>query len=95
MTVPVEVQNAIAEQCGDRLVDIGDYASIVDMLDYDCTTGLSPDVIADAANDLRANETLVPLLRLRVMNIQSEVYALNVGNPDISLALEAIAKGQP
>ena len=92
MVVPVAVQNAVAQKCGDRGSIIGDYASIVDMLDYACTTGLSADVLADAVDDLRSHETLVPLLRLRIMNIQTLISILSVSNPEISIGLKNLAQ---
>jgi|TARA_B110000902_G_scaffold123202_1_gene144085 flagellar biosynthesis protein FliQ len=92
MAVPVAVQNAVAQQCGDRASTIGDYASIVDILDYECTTGLSADVLANAVIGLRSNETLVPLLRLRIMDIQTLISILSVSNPEILLGLKGLAK---
>ena len=71
MSVSVEVQKTIAENCGDRVTNLGDYTTIVDILDYDCITGLSSEVLAAAANELRVDETIVPLLRLQIINIQT------------------------
>ena len=92
MTVPVAVQNAVAQQCGDRASTIVDYASIVDILDYECTTGLSAEVLANTIIGLRSNETLVPLLRLRIMYIQTLILILSVSNPEILLGLKDLAK---
>jgi hypothetical protein len=67
MTVPNEVQRKPGSNCGDRLVRAGDYEGLGDLIDYPCRTGLPADVIDDAVRRLRANEALIPLLRLRIV----------------------------
>jgi hypothetical protein len=90
MIVPIHVQNALAANCGDRIITTGDFNSIVDALDYACETGLPPQSIADAASNLRSDKTLVPLLRLRIANIQTVAGNLTTYNPDIASGLEAV-----
>jgi hypothetical protein len=90
MIVPIDVQNALAENCGDRIIITGDFNSIVDALDFECETGLPPQTIADAASSLRSDKTLVPLLRLRIVNIQTVTGNLTTYNPEIASGLEAI-----
>ena len=92
MNVPVAVQNALSENCGDRLVITGDYSSIMNVLDYECATELAPHVLADAASNLRSDEALVPLLRLRIINMQTVVANLTTYNADFSSGLEALAE---
>jgi hypothetical protein len=90
MAVSVEVQNTIAENCGDRAYIYGDYTTIVDILDYDCTTGLSPEVLAAATNGLRADETIVPLLRLQIINMQTLSDTRTRKSRNIQLSLKAV-----
>lgn len=71
MSVPIPVQRAISAACGDRVVVIGDYVSIVDQLEYPCTTGLPPETLRDAAAALEDNALIVPLLRLRIADIET------------------------
>jgi hypothetical protein len=73
MKMPLNVQNAIGSKCGDRPQDVGDYASIDTILDYECTTGLSPEVIDRAAGILRSDPIFVELLRLRIGDIKSQL----------------------
>ena len=73
MLVPVAVQETIAKNCGDRPTAIGDYESIKSSLDYACRTGLPAQDIDGAAAILRADVTLVPLLRLRIADMNSAV----------------------
>ena len=90
MTVPIHVQNALAENCGDRIITTSDFNSIVNVLDYECETGLPQQTVADAASDLRLDKTLVPLLRLRIANVQTVVGNLTTNNPEFASRLEAV-----
>lgn len=71
MAVPIPVQRALSAACGDRTVVVGDYGSIVDQLDYPCTTGLPPAVLREAAAALEADPSMPQLLRLRVADIET------------------------
>lgn len=71
MTVPISVQRALAEKCGDRAVITGDYESIIDQLDYPCTTGLPPEALREAAAALEADPEIARLLRLRIADIDT------------------------
>ncbi len=73
MLVPFSVQETIGRQCGDRTAPGGDDDSTKSALDYPCTTGLSQQEIDNAALILRSHPELVPLLRLRLANINSAV----------------------
>ena len=90
MTVPIPAQNALAENCGDRIITTSDFNSIVNVLDYECETGLPQQAVADAASDLRSDKTLVPLLRLRIANVQTVVGNLTTNNPEFASRLEAV-----
>ena len=90
-----EVQRALASRCGDRPLAIGDYAGLADSLDYACTTGLPEATIAAAATTLRSDSTLVPLLRLRIADLETRLVDFTVNNKDIMDGLQAIAAGKP
>jgi hypothetical protein len=95
MSLPNEIQRALAKTCGDRPIAIGDFKGIVGSLDYPCTTGLSPDDIVAAVRTLRANATLVPLLRLRIADIETRLADMTVNNREILSNLQVIADGAP
>ena len=94
MRMPIAVQGAVSEHCGDRLSDVNNYKSIVKPLDYPCRTGLPPAVIDEAAASLRADATLVPLLRLRMSNIYSAV-STSVLSTDVLADIQAQAHSKP
>ena len=95
MSMPIAVQRALARHCGDRYVAIGDYAGLAGSLDYPCTTGLPEATITAAARTLRSDSTLVPLLRLRIADIETRLVDFTVNNKDIMDGLQAIAAGKP
>ncbi len=95
MTVANEVQRAVAKNCGDRYIETGDYAAITGVLDYPCTTGLSEQAIGETANALRSNPNLVPLLRLRIADIETRLVDLTSNNRTILEKLRAIASEKP
>ncbi|HBS30183.1 MAG TPA: hypothetical protein DEA40_00310, partial [Parvularcula sp.] len=95
MTVPTEIQRALARSCGDRNVIVGDYRSIVDQLDYPCTLDLPAAAMREAAAALEAGALTVPLLRLRIANLESRrVDMLAPVNSDIRDGLKSLA-GEP
>lgn len=94
MSLPNEVQRALARQCGDRYIRPGDLAAIHGILDYPCKTGLPDQVIADSAEALRSNPDLVPLLRLRIADIETRLVDLTSNNRIILENLRAIAEGK-
>jgi phage baseplate assembly protein W len=82
---------AIGSKCGDRLVRAGDYEGLGELIDYPCRTGLPTDVIDHAVNSLRANEALIPLLRLRIADLETRLVDLTGNNKDVMQELQAIA----
>lgn len=76
MALPRQVQGALLDKCGDRLVLPGDYAGIKTVLDYPCATGLAPDVIASSAAILRKDPQFVALLQLRIADVTTDVANL-------------------
>lgn len=73
MKMPLKVQTAIGSQCGDLPQDVGNYSRIDTSLDYDCTTGLTPEEIDNAARILRSDAVFIELLRLRIGDVKSQV----------------------
>jgi hypothetical protein len=76
MALPWQVQRALSDKCGDHAVKIGDYDGIKTGLDYPCTTGLAPDLIASSAAALRRDPNLVALLQLRIADVATDVSNL-------------------
>jgi hypothetical protein len=91
----VDVQVALNERCGDKFVPIGDYSVIGHQLNYACKTGLQPAQIEKAANVLRADPEFVALLRLRAMNVRSQLSNLSFSNQDLRESLRTIAGSRP
>jgi hypothetical protein len=91
MEVPNEVQRTLAKNCGDRYIEVGDYAAITGVLDYPCTTELSDQAIGEAAKALRSTPNLSPLLRLRISDIETRLVDLTNNNRTILDNLRAIA----
>jgi len=91
MLVPFSVQEAIANKCGDRPAEIGNYDGIKIPLDYKCTTGLSQQDIDHAAQILRAHSELAPLLRLRLANIYSAT-SVQLMSQDVQKSLRSREK---
>ncbi len=93
MRIPSDVQAAIASNCGDRNSQINDYENIKKPLDYPCATGLPQQVIDHAAAILRADATLVPLLRLRRANIYSAT-STQLMSDEVLANLRDLSKGK-
>jgi hypothetical protein len=91
MILPNEVQRALARNCGDRYIGTGDYAGINDVLDYPCTTGLTEQALGEAGNALRSSPSLLALLRLRIVDIESRLGDLTINSRAILESLRAIA----
>jgi hypothetical protein len=94
MSLPNDVQRALSRNCGDRYIRTGDLAAIRGNLDYPCETGLSPEQIAESAASLRSNPTLLPLLRLRIADIETRLFDLTSNNRAILENLNAIGAGE-
>ena len=95
MTLPNPVQRALAKNCGDRFLAVGDYRGIDNILDYPCKPDLSEPAISEAARALRANPNLLPLLRLRIADIDTRLADLTGNNRPILEGLRTIAREKP
>ena len=96
MMMPIEIQEAIAVGCGDHDLTIGDYASLDTILNYDCKTGLAQHDIEQAASILRSDASLVPLLRLRIVDVKSQLTTIGLNmSPDVRASLKAMAREKP
>jgi hypothetical protein len=93
MNIPVFVQQALVQTCGDRDVRILDYNSIVKSLNYSCTLNISQDEAKNAVNILRENKDILPALRLRLIDLESGFSTIaGTGNVDVRDGLLKIAK---
>lgn len=94
MAIPYDVQRKLAQTCGDRVVRPGDYKGFMHSLDYPCSTGLPADVIAKNVAILRGDAELVPLLRMRISDMDTNLDSFTVYNKDIRDGLRALAQEQ-
>ncbi|MGN6728634.1 MAG: DUF6090 family protein [Rhodanobacteraceae bacterium] len=94
MAIPYDVQRKLAQTCGDRVVRPGDYKGILHSLDYPCSTGLPADVIAENVAILRGDVELVPLLRMRISDVDTNLGSFTVYNKDIRDGLRGLAREQ-
>ena len=92
MSLPNDVQRALAKNCGNRVSNPGDYTTIHGNLDYPCRTGLSAQAIADSAQALRADPDIVRSLRLRIADIETRLSDQTRNNRRDMENLRAIAK---
>lgn len=91
MILPNHVQNALAENCGDRFGARRDYEHIGDMIGYPCETGLAPRVITEAARRIRNDQALRRELRRRIADIQTRIADLTLNNTNIRDGLRAVS----
>jgi Family of unknown function (DUF6090) len=90
--VPATVQRALLRDCGDIVIDPGDYEGIYGSIDYPCTLELSATVIADSAARLRALPELLSALQLRFGDIETAILNLEQGTPGLLEDLRALAE---
>lgn len=96
MAIPIDVQEAIAKACGDRDLIIGDHASLRTTLNYDCKTGLPQRDIDLAASKLRTDPAYIPLLRLRIADIGSQLATIGMNlSPEVTAGLDALSRERP
>ncbi len=96
MNIPIEAQDAIAKACGDRDLAVGDYKSLITILNYECRTGLPQSEINQAAAILRTDPTFIPLLRLRITDVKSQLSTVGLSlSPEVRESLLAMANEKP
>ena len=95
LNMPHNVQQALAKACGDRFVDLFNYAGIDGVIDYPCTTGLRDHTIAAAVGLLRDDPEAIRLLRLRVADLDTSVNDLACNFADMRDSLRALAGRTP
>ena len=71
---PPALQTALSEQCGDRQIEGAAKGTFT--LDYSCALDWPEDRIAAAAAALRSDDALIPLLRLRIANLDARNFAM-------------------
>lgn len=89
--VPADVQRALLEHCGDKIIQPGDFEGIVGSLNYPCELGLPEEKIAAAVRRLRGDPDLVSALQLRFADIETAIGNLEQGTPGLLENLRAIA----
>jgi hypothetical protein len=77
MHIPHPVQAAVAEACGDKVVNTHDYAGIPGVLDYACQVPLPAADIAAAAAILRSDPDALAALRLRIADLGTSLANLD------------------
>jgi hypothetical protein len=90
MYVPINVQSAVADQCGDKFVTIGNFKELKGSIDYPCSIGLAQEAIDNAANILRTDDSIVPLLRFRIADIKTILSNWTGTNQDSRNSLKAV-----
>jgi hypothetical protein len=95
INIPHDVQQALSDACGDRVVPAGDYAGIDHSIDYPCSTGLPAETVANAAAVLRGDPEAVRLLRLRFADVGTHLFNLAKYYADMRDRLRAIAEARP
>ena len=95
MSIDNDVQQALAKQCGDRYVQRGDYQTILNAIDYTCTLDLPQREIDEAVKSLRSNPQFVAFLRVRIADIRTRLFDMNVNNADIVEGLKAVTGEKP
>ncbi len=93
-SLPIRVQDALSERCGDRIEYLHGLGQQRLDLGYACETGLSAPDIAAAAEVLRTHPELLPALRLRAINLRTSIEDLTTYAVDLERALRA-ATGAP
>jgi hypothetical protein len=95
MTVPNDVQRALARQCGDRYIRPGDYRGFDHIIDYPCSSGLPAATVDAAAAALRSDPQTLRYLRLRVADLETRLADLTGNNRDVLKGFDELVKGQP
>jgi len=96
MVLPYDVQQALSNKCGDQVVPVGDYHGIEHVLDYPCSTGLSPATIAADDAVLKKDPRLLASLQLQIVNTETDLgYLTMYYKHDIWDPLRRLAQEKP
>jgi len=95
MSIPYDVQQELAETCGDRVVLPGDYKGIANSLDYPCSPRLSPEVVAANAAVLRSDPQFLRFVSLRIADVETNQINLKLFYADVHDRLKALAHEAP
>ncbi len=82
-TVSAQLQQALMERCGDKILPPLDYAGIPHSLDYPCTLDIPADRIQAAAQALRTRDGLEETLRLRFADVGTVISNLQFYNASL------------
>ena len=89
MSVMNDMQRTLGLKCGDRTVKTDGNKVVNVFLEDDCATGLSKETIAQAAEALRSNPELKPLLRMRISDLETRLTDLATNRLEILGGLPA------
>ena len=89
---PADVQHALLESCGDRVVEPGDFIHIVGSINYDCSLDMPAATIAAAAAALRDDRAVLPALQLRFADLETTISNLELLNPTLRANLRSITE---
>ena len=95
MTVPNDVQRALASRCGDRYILPGDYHDFDHVIDYPCESGLPEATVKAASDALRADPQTLRFLRLRVADLETRLADLTGNNRDVFEGFVDMTKASP
>ncbi len=93
--MPHDVQQMLADECGDKVVAVGNYKDIDSQIDFPCSPRLSPVAVSDAATILRNDKEVLPLLRLRLADVKTNVANMTTYFGELRVGLRAEAGLQP
>jgi hypothetical protein len=68
---------------------------ITEVIDYVCKLDLTQAQVAKAASALRANRSLLPLLRVRIADLDTRLVDLQVNNRSIVRGLQTVSERSP
>jgi hypothetical protein len=90
-STPADLQRALLEACGDRIIEPGDYEGIDGSIDYACELDLPAQKIVAAAARLRSDPVLLSALQLRFADLETAILNLEQGTPGLLDNLRAIS----
>lgn len=89
--MPHDVQQKFSATCGYSLMLPGDCKGIAHALDYPCSSGLPPQVIATSAAVVHSDPQFLRFLRLRIAEVGINLYNLTIYYPEIRRRLQDCA----